>query len=93
MMIDPSGMSQSCYDPKNPCATCVCKKGPPSKLVRDEDGCQKPKLCPNFCPSWKDEEHRVGDNWDCWHDDYKYSLFSKTFIQIKQIKHSFLDAS
>ena len=74
-MISPSGMSQSCYDSKNPCATCVCKKGPvagsPSEMIRDEVGCKKPAICPNYCRSWTGLEQRVGDEWDCWHDDFR----------------------
>ena len=72
-MISPSESSRSCDDPENSCATCICSKGSPgtaSKLTRDEEGCKKPKTCPRYCPHW--EVHRVGDEWDCWHEDYKY---------------------
>ena len=73
-LISPSGIQGTCYDPQNPCARCVCKKGKPGfppQLSRDENGCKKAKLCPHYCPSWREKDHRVGDEWKCWHDDHK----------------------
>merc|ERR1719430_2902366 len=66
----PLGGYGSCGNPAKPCDLCACIPGNPPKLKIDTDGCEKGKLCPKPCPSSKDD-HRVGDTWDCWHDDKK----------------------
>ena len=64
----------SCEDPDDPCATCHCHVGLPPRLSIDSQGCKKPKPCGKPCPS-STEEHRVGDNWQCWIDDLKYNVY------------------
>jgi len=64
----PLGGYGNCGNPAKPCDLCACKPGNPPQLMIDPDGCEKGSLCQKPCPSSKDD-HRVGDTWDCWHDD------------------------
>merc|ERR1711862_914910 len=64
----PLGGYGECGNPERPCDLCACKPGNPPKLKIDRNGCKKGPLCQKPCPSSEDD-HRVGDSWDCWHDD------------------------
>jgi len=66
----PLGGYGSCGNTAKPCDLCACIPGNPPQLKIDTNGCEKGKLCQKPCPSSKDD-HRVGDTWDCWHDDKK----------------------
>jgi len=64
-----SNRQQSCEDPENPSDLCSCKAGNPPELVVDKDGANKGKKCPHPV-TMEMTEHRAGNPWDCWIDQF-----------------------